>query len=319
MRRGVRRQQCMTDGRCVPRLEQPKRYTAAMPIGTPMILAPRVHDLGGFSVRRVLPQLKARHIGPFVFFDHMGPARFAPGLGIDVRPHPHIGLATVTYLFEGVIEHRDSLGNIQPIRPGDVNWMTAGRGIVHSERTPATERAAGHGVHGIQTWVALPLASEDAEPSFFHHPAAQLPEIERDGVRLRLIVGEAFGERSPVATFSHMFYMAAEFPAGAAILLPPEHVERAVYAVDAPLVVDGLELDPGQLAVLPAGEPVKISAPTAARAMLCGGEPLDGERHVWWNFVASSRERIEQAKTRWKARQFDPVPGESEFIPLPEY
>ena len=284
-----------------------------------MILAPRVHDLGGFNVRRVLPQLKARHIGPFVFFDHMGPAQFAPGIGMDVRPHPHIGLATVTYLFEGVIEHRDSLGHVQAIRPGDVNWMTAGRGIVHSERTPAAERAAGHSLNGIQTWVALPLDHEDVEPSFHHHPAAQLPRIDLEGVSLRLIAGDSFGERSPVQTFARMFYLAAEFSAGSGFLLPPEHVERAVYAADTALIIDGIELQAGQLAVLPAGEPVKIAAPRAARAMLCGGDPLDGERHVWWNFVSSSRERIEAAKKRWRAQQFGAVPGETEFIPLPEY
>jgi redox-sensitive bicupin YhaK (pirin superfamily) len=284
-----------------------------------MILAPRVHDLGGFSVRRVLPQLKARHIGPFVFFDHMGPAQFMPGIGMDVRPHPHIGLATVTYLFEGAIEHRDSLGNIQAIRPGDVNWMTAGRGIVHSERTPAVERAAGQGLHGIQTWVALPVGSEDVEPSFHHVPARQLPLIELDGVKLRLVAGDALGERSPVITFAPMFYLAAEFSAGSDFVMPPEHIERAVYAADAPLIVDGIDLQPGQLAVLPRGEPVKIAAPQAARAMLCGGAPLDGERHVWWNFVSSSRERIERAKATWRAQQFGAVPGETEFIPLPEY
>src|SRR4051794_28528517 len=287
-----------------------------MPIQTPTILAPRVHDLGGFSVRRVLPQLRARHIGPFVFFDHMGPAQFAPGIGMDVRPHPHIGLATVTYLFEGVIEHRDSLGNVQSIRAGDVNWMTAGRGIVHSERTPGMERAAGHGLHGIQTWVALPLDSEEVEPSFHHHAADQLPEFKLDGVNLRLIAGQALGQRSPVTTYTRMFYLAAEFPAGSDFLLPPEHIERAVYAVDAPLVVDGLDVQPGQLAVMPAGEPVKIAAPRGARAMLCGGDPLDGERHVWWNFVSSSRERIEAAKARWRAQQYAAVPGETEFIPL---
>ena len=290
-----------------------------MPIQTPTILAPRVHDLGGFSVRRVLPQLKARHIGPFVFFDHIGPAQFSPGIGMDVRPHPHIGLATVTYLFDGVIEHRDSLGNIQQIRPGDVNWMTAGRGIVHSERTPAAARAAGHALHGIQTWVALPVGSEDVEPSFLHVPASELPLIELDGVRLRLVAGSVLGRRSPVVTFAPMFYLAAEFSAGSDFLLPPEHAERAVYAADEPLVVDGIDVQPGQIALLPAGEPVKIAARRPARAMLCGGAPLDGERHVWWNFVSSSRERIERAKAAWRAQQFGAVPGETEFIPLPDY
>src|SRR4051812_1853618 len=210
MRQALAAQQGGGRERCVLRLERRTRYTPVMPIGTPLILAPRVHDLGGFTVRRVLPQLRARHIGPFVFFDHMGPAQFAPGIGMDVRPHPHIGLATVTYLFEGAIEHRDSLGNVRSIRPGDVNWMTAGRGIVHSERTPVTERAAGQGVHGIQTWIALPLDSEEVEPSFHHHPAATLPEFKLDGVTLRLIAGETLGHRSPVTTFARMFYLAAE-------------------------------------------------------------------------------------------------------------
>jgi len=284
----------------------------------PALLDSRLHDLGGFTVRRVVPQLRARHIGPFVFFDHMGPARFAPGTGMDVRPHPHIGLATVTYLFEGVIEHRDSLGSVQTIRPGDVNWMTAGRGIVHSERTPAAERAAGIGVHGIQTWVALPRDSEEVRPSFHHHPAASLPLLERGGVRLRIVAGDAFGAHAPVKVFSRTLYLAAEFAAGSAMTLPPEHAERAVYAADAPLRIGAIELQPGQLALLPAGDAVQISAAAPAHAMIFGGDPLDGERHVWWNFVASSRERIEQAKALWQGQQMGQVPGETEFIPLPE-
>ena len=282
-----------------------------------LMIDPQVHDLGGFSVSRVLPHRLARHVGPFVFFDHIGPARFAAGRGIDVRPHPHIGLATVTYLFDGALEHRDSLGSVQIIRPGDVNWMTAGRGIAHSERTPSVERAAGHGMHGIQTWVALPQASEEAAPGFHHHPASSLPQIDRGGVRLRLIAGDAYGQRSPVATFSGMFYLAAEFTPGSAIVLPPEHVERAVYATDVGLRLAGVELAPGRLAVLPPGENVEISATATTRALLFGGEPLDGERHLWWNFVSSSRERIERAKAEWKAGSFAPVPGDPEFIPLP--
>jgi redox-sensitive bicupin YhaK (pirin superfamily) len=282
------------------------------------ILAPRVHDLGGFTVRRVIPQLKARHVGPFVFFDHMGPARFEPGQGMDVRPHPHIGLATVTYLFEGAIAHRDSLGNVQEIRPGDVNWMTAGRGIVHSERTPAAERAAGIAVHGIQSWVALPRDAEEVAPSFHHHAARDLPQLDINGVRLRVIAGEAFGERSPVETFARTLYLAAEFAAGSALVVPPEHVERAIYAADATLRVGGVELAPGHLAVLPAGGSVEISADSAARAMIFGGDPLDGERHLWWNFVSSSPERIERAKSDWRNQQLGSVAGETEFIPLPD-
>jgi redox-sensitive bicupin YhaK (pirin superfamily) len=283
------------------------------------LIEPRLHDLGGFNVARVLPHRLARHVGPFVFFDHIGPARFAAGQGIDVRPHPHIGLATVTYLFEGAMEHRDSLGSVQTIAPGDVNWMTAGRGIAHSERTPAAERAAGQAMHGIQTWVALPQHAEEVAPSFHHHPARDLPQIDLDGVRLRLIAGDAFGERSPVTTFSTMFYLAAEFSPAVTMTLPPEHEERAVYATDASLLIGGVEVPVGRLAVLPAGENVEIRANAATRALLLGGAPLDGERHLWWNFVSSSRERIERAKAEWKSGQFARVIGETEFIPLPEY
>ena len=282
------------------------------------IIDPRAHDLGGFSVRRVLPHLQARHVGPFVFFDHMGPAAFPPGKGIDVRPHPHIGLATVTYLFEGAIQHRDSLGFVQTIRPGDVNWMTAGRGIVHSERSPDAERAAGHNLHGIQVWVALPRDAEETEPSFHHHGADALPRIERDGVTMRLVIGSAFGERSPVLTFSEMFYLGAEFGAGRELRLPPEHAERAVYVADGELEIDGQQIGAGQLAVLESGIDAFLRAPVATRAILFGGAALDGDRHLWWNFVASSRERIEQAKADWRAGNFGKVPGETEFIPLPD-
>ncbi len=282
------------------------------------LIEPGSQDLGGFLVRRALPHRRCRHVGPFVFFDHMGPARFEAGRGVDVRPHPHIGLATVTYLFAGALEHRDSLGSVQTIRPGDINWMTAGRGIVHSERTPHAERSAGHDVHGIQIWVALPRADEATEPSFHHHPARTLPEIECGDVHLRLLVGSAFDRRSPVATHSAMFYVAADFAAGGTLTLAAEHAERAVYAVDAPLAIDGTPLPAGCLAVLPAHVPREIRATARARAVLFGGAPLDGERFLWWNFVASSRERIECAKADWADGRFPPVPGETEFIPLPE-
>jgi redox-sensitive bicupin YhaK (pirin superfamily) len=278
----------------------------------------RVHDLGdGFNVRRMLPHIQARHVGPFVFFDHMGPVRFAPGRGIDVRPHPHIGLATVTYLFDGAIRHRDSLGSVQDIRPGDVNWMTAGRGIVHSERTPDDERAAGHSVHGIQIWVALPRDAEEIAPEFHHHPASTLPVVERDGVHVRLVVGEALNMRSPVRVFAPMFYLAAEFSAGGRFSLPAEYPERAVYALDADLNIDGTTLAAGRMAVLTPGRAVEIRAAQSARAVFFGGAPLDGERHLYWNFVSSSRERIEQAKQDWIAQHFARIPGETEFIPLP--
>jgi redox-sensitive bicupin YhaK (pirin superfamily) len=281
-------------------------------------LEARVHDLGdGFIVRRLLPHLQARHVGPFVFFDHMGPVTFAPGRGMDVRPHPHIGLATVTYLFEGAIRHRDSLGSVQDIRPGDINWMTAGRGIAHSERTPDAERAAGQNLHGIQIWVALPQSAEEIDPEFHHHPASTLPLIEGEGVQLRLVMGSAMGKTSPVRTFAPMFYLAAEFSAGGRFVLPAEYAERAVYALDADLTVAGERLPAGRMAVLAAGDEVEIAAAAPARAVFFGGAPLDGERHLYWNFVSSSRERIEQAKEDWANQRFGAVPGETEFIPLP--
>jgi len=278
----------------------------------------RVHDLGdGFVVRRVLPHIDARHIGPFVFFDHVGPVEMKPGQGMDVRPHPHIGLATVTYLFDGAIRHRDSLGSVQDIRPGDVNWMTAGRGIVHSERTPDAERASGQKLHGIQIWVALPKSAEEIEPEFHHHPVASLPVIERDGVRLRLVVGDALGLHSPVRIFAPMFYLAAGFGAGGRFVLPAEYAERGVYAVDADLVVGGEPIAAQCMAVLAEGAEVEIVAPNGGHAVFFGGAPLDGERHLNWNFVSSRRERIEQARQDWAARRFGQVPGETEFIPLP--
>jgi hypothetical protein len=280
-------------------------------------LDPHVKDLGGFTVRRLLPAHPIRMVGPFIFFDHMGPADFAPGKGVDVRPHPHIGLATVTYLFAGGLMHRDSLGSVQKILPGDVNWMTAGRGIVHSERTDAQDRDTGHPLHGIQTWLALPRAHEAAEPEFHHHPRSTLPVIERPGVAMRLIAGRAYGERAPVRTYSDMFYLGVELDAGASFELPAEHAERGVYVVDGEVMVGGRMLAPQHVAVLTAGEAVEIAAGSSSRVMLFGGEPMDGPRHIEWNFVASDRAMIEDAKARWQAQQFEPVPGETEFIPLP--
>ncbi|MGF6901598.1 pirin family protein [Paraburkholderia sp. GAS348] len=281
------------------------------------VLKPHLRDVGNLSVRRVLPAMAARLIGPFIFFDHMGPAALEPGVGLDVRPHPHIGLATVTYLFEGSIMHRDSLGSEQKIVPGDVNWMTAGRGIVHSERTPPEDRASGQTVHGIQTWVALPLEDEDIAPSFSHHAANTLPVVERNGVTLRVIAGTAFGETSPVATFSGTLYVAAEFAPGGAFALEPEHEERGVYLVDGDLEIDGTPLEVGQMAVLALDETVTLASSRGARAMLLGGEKLDGERFIEWNFVASSREKIEAAKLAWTNQEMGQVPGETEWIPLP--
>ncbi|PCE28142.1 hypothetical protein BWP39_06425 [Paraburkholderia acidicola] len=282
------------------------------------VLKPHLRDIGNLAVRRVLPAMAARLVGPFIFFDHMGPATLAAGVGLDVRPHPHIGLATVTYLFDGAIMHRDSLGTEQKIVPGDVNWMTAGRGIVHSERTPPVERAAGTTIHGIQTWVALPLADEDVEPSFEHHPAATLPQIERNGVTLRVIAGTAFGHTAPARTFSGTLYVAAHFTPGSAFALEPEHDERGVYLVEGDLAIDGTPLEPGQMAVLVPGETVTLASTGGATVMLAGGEKLEGERFIEWNFVASSREKIERAKTAWTDQQMGKVPGETEWIPLPE-
>ena len=284
------------------------------------VLEGRPRDLGGFSVRRVLPAGGQQTVGPFIFFDHMGPANFAPGEGVDVRPHPHIGLATVTYLFEGEFMHRDSLGSAQLIRPGDVNWMVAGRGIAHSERTPPELRRAPAGapIHGIQTWIALPTAHEETAPSFSHHPARDLPEVTGDGARLRLIAGEAYGARAPAAVFSPMFYVEAVLEAGATVELPDHHQERAAYVVEGEIEVAGDHYAVGQMTVFAAAVPVTLRAAGAARVMLLGGAPLDGPRYIWWNFVSSSRERIERAKLDWREERFAAVPGDPERIPLPE-
>jgi redox-sensitive bicupin YhaK (pirin superfamily) len=280
-------------------------------------LKPHQHDVGGLTVRRVLPALAARTVGPFIFFDHIGPATLVPGAGLDVRPHPHIGLATVTYLFDGAIMHRDSLGSVQKIVPGDVNWMTAGGGIVHSERTPDEERASGQTMHGIQTWVALPVADEDTEPSFEHHPAANLPQIERDDVTLRVIAGSAFGATAPTKTFSPTLYVAAHFGADAELVLDTEHEERGVYLVQGDLAIDGAPIPECQMAVLTPGAAVTLTSANGAIAMLLGGAPLDGKRFIEWNFVSSSREKIDAAKLAWSEQRIGQVPGETEFIPLP--
>jgi redox-sensitive bicupin YhaK (pirin superfamily) len=283
-----------------------------------LTIAPRSRDIGGFEVHRILPVAQRRSVGPFVFFDQMGPASLAAGHGLDVRPHPHIGLATVTYLFEGEILHRDSLGSVQVIRPGDVNWMTAGSGIAHSERSPDEFRASGGAVFGIQSWVALPKAHEEADPAFFHHGVASLPLIEGEGKEVRIIAGTAFGQRAPVATFSETLYCDVVLKAGAKIEVPIEHAERAIQPVTGRVSVAGHAVEPGSMLVLRAGEPVVVEALDDARLMLVGGEPLDGPRNIWWNFVSSSKDRMEQAKADWKAGRFSAVPGETEFIPLPE-
>jgi redox-sensitive bicupin YhaK (pirin superfamily) len=277
----------------------------------------RKRDLGGFVVRRVLPAEGHQMVGSFIFFDHMGPTQFEPGHGVDVRPHPHIALATVTYLFAGSLEHRDSLGNVREIRPGDVNWMTAGRGIAHSERTPQQARAAGETLHGIQSWVALPDGHEDVEPSFTHYPADVLPRRAFDRVEVSVVAGEAFGLRSPVATLWPTLYVHAKFAQGATLEMPSEHDERAVYVVQGELAVGDTQFNEGQLAVLEPGSKPTLLATGETRAMLLGGKRFPTSRYIWWNFVASSQERINQAKVRWANRQFAPVPGETEFIPLP--
>jgi hypothetical protein len=282
------------------------------------IIVPRTRDIGGFEVRRVLPSTKTRMVGPFVFFDQMGPDTFPSGEGLDVRPHPHIGLATVTYLFDGEILHRDSLGVVQAIRPGEVNWMTAGRGIAHSERTDEDQRPAGPRLYGIQAWVALPKTFEETDPGFSHHGAGDQPIIEDTDKRVRVIAGSAWGKTAQVKTFSDMFYADADLSTGAKLPIPTEYEERALYIADGRISVNGDSFGSGQLLVLHPGDAITVEAENKARVMVLGGEPMDGPRHIWWNFVSSSKDRIEQAKADWLAGRFDAVPNESEFIPLPD-
>ncbi len=282
-----------------------------------MLIKARPTELGGFTVRRALPNRECRSVGPFLFLDHMGPASFAPGQGIDVRPHPHIGLATVTFLFDGELLHRDSLGTVQVIRPGDVNWMNAGCGIVHSERTPAELRPPGSHAHGMQAWVALPLNAEESPPSFQHHPAAALPRFSQTGADLVLIAGAAYGRCAPVKVSSPMFYLDVQLPAGSELAISDEHLERACYVVQGTVQLEGQRVESGGLVVLAPGGLPTVCADAPARVMLLGGAPLDAPRYLWWNFVSSSGQRIEQAKRKWRQRGFPPVPGETEFIPLP--
>lgn len=284
------------------------------------LIVPRTSDLGGgLEVRRALPSAQRRTVGPFVFLDEMGPALFDPGAGVDVRPHPHIGLSTVTYLYEGAMMHRDSAGHVQEIRPGELNWMTAGRGIVHSERTPPPQRDAGQRLWGLQLWVGLPSRHEETDPGFVHYGLDAQPLVEGEGVQARVVAGSIFGQTSAVRTLSPLFFGDIVLQPGATVVVPAEHEERAAYLSSGVVEVDGQSHQPGQLLVFAAGKPVEIKARETARFAILGGEPLDGPRFVWWNFVSSSKERIEQAKHDWQHDRFNQVvPGdETEYIPLP--
>jgi len=283
-----------------------------------LVIPQRRRDLGGFEVGRVLPDARRRMVGPFVFFDHMGPVEFAPGIprSVDVRPHPHIGLSTLTYLFEGEIMHRDSVGSQQPIRPGEVNWMTAGRGITHSERFERARREGGR-VHGLQAWVALPDGGEEIDPEFAHHQGADLPEFTEKDVWMRLVAGAAFGSRAKVRTHSPLFYLHAELSAGSRVQAPDEYPERAAYVVSGIASVAGQDFTGGHMIVFRRGKPAIIEARERALVVLVGGEPL-GERFIDWNFVSSSKERIAQAKADWRAGRMKlPDADDEEFIPLP--
>ncbi len=283
-----------------------------------MVIIPRTGDIGNFEVRRALPFRDKRMVGPFIFWDEMGPGEFLTGQGVDVRPHPHIGLSTVTYLFDGSIHHRDSLGTDQAIQPGDINLMSAGRGIVHSERTGAEVRKGPSRLFGIQSWLAQPLSKEQSEPSFLHQGAAQLPEHAAEGKKVKILLGKAYGLCSPVPTDWDTLYVDATLEKGAILPVPKDTEERAIYGLHGRLEVAGQEYGPNQMIVLRPGRDVSIKALEPARITILGGAAMDGPRYVWWNFVSSSRERIEQAKEEWRLKKFGCVPGDSEeFIPLP--
>ncbi|OCQ90014.1 hypothetical protein BCD64_18945 [Nostoc sp. MBR 210] len=281
------------------------------------IIEPEVKDLGGFIARRSLPYPQRQMVGPFIFFDHLGPSVLAANKGIDVRPHPHINLATLTYLFDGAIMHRDSLGVVQEIQPGAVNWMTAGKGIVHSERSPDFDRFNEVTIHGIQTWIALPVEYEEIDPWFVHYTAETLPSWSENGAVIKLIAGEASGYTSPVKVFSPILYLDVVLSANTNFTVPAGYSERAVYSVTEGLSINDEPLEPYRLAILEPDSEIKVSANAAARCIVIGGEPL-GKRYKWWNFVSSRPERIEQAKADWREKLFANVPDETEFIPLPE-
>ncbi|QYO77408.1 pirin family protein [Devosia salina] len=284
-----------------------------------LVVVPRTRDLGGgFPVRRALPHGKRQMVGPFIFFDHFGPVQFLAGQGMDVKPHPHIGLSTVTYLFDGKITHRDSEGHVQDIRPGAMNLMTAGRGIAHSERTPEVERAQGQTMLGLQSWIALPEGQEEIDPSFQHFAAEDLPMVRDTGLSARVIAGSAFGKTAPVAMVSDWFYVEVALGAGMSAPLDTQYEERAIYVVDGTVAIAGDEFEGPRLLVFRPGDAITVRAVTPARMMFLGGTALEGPRYIWWNFVSSSQERIEEAKEDWKQARFAPVPDETEFIPLPE-
>jgi redox-sensitive bicupin YhaK (pirin superfamily) len=303
----------------LPHIPDPMPGDAAAADAIEMVIVPRARDLGGFEVRRALPSARKQMVGPFIFFDQMGPALMQPGQGIDVRPHPHIGLSTVTWLFDGSIYHRDSLGSSQPISPGELNWMTAGRGIVHSERTAPPELARERKVFGIQSWVALPKQFEETAPAFDHVEAHMLPVVDEKGISARIIAGSLYGATSPVKAHSDLFYADVQMAAGSALPLPVEHEERGVYVAEGEIEVAGQNFAEGRLLVFRPGDHITLRAKGNARVMLLGGEPMDGPRYIWWNFVSSSKERIEAAKDDWKQARFAIVPGdETDFIPLPD-
>jgi redox-sensitive bicupin YhaK (pirin superfamily) len=281
------------------------------------VIVPRARDLGGFEVRCALPSVGRKMVGPFIFFDQMGPSEFLLGQGLDVRPHPHIGLSTVTFLFDGEIMHRDSLGTELAIRPGELNLMTAGRGITHSERTGPEVRARGSRLFGIQAWAALPKTHEEQPPAFVHHGAEDLPVIRENGLRTRLIMGSAYGETSPVSFPWAALYAEAVLAPGAILPLDADYEERAIYVVSGEIDIAGDIFGAGRLLIFRPGDRISVLALSNARLMLIGGDPMDGPRHIWWNFVSSSKERIDQAKEAWKTGKFDGVPGDGEFIPLP--
>jgi redox-sensitive bicupin YhaK (pirin superfamily) len=303
----------------LPHIEDPLPGDLAAADAIETVIVPRARDLGDFEVRRALPSAQRQMVGPFIFFDQFGPVLMKAGKGMDVRPHPHIGLSTVSWLFDGVIQHKDSLGYDQPIKPGELNWMTAGKGIVHSERSPAPDRMIDRKIYGIQSWVALPKQFEDTAPGFEHVAAEALPELIDGKRKLRLIAGSMFGAKSPVKTHSDLFYADVTLQAGGRIPLPTEHVERGIYITDGSVEIAGDHFEAGRLLVFHHKDPIVISSPQGARFMMLGGEPMDGPRFIWWNFVSSSKERLDAAKDDWARARFAIVPGdEKEFIPLPD-